>query len=238
MTQRDFVATRDLRGLTAFAHNYVANMQALRGGDPGPTWADVPNRVDPDESREPRMHGSHIQLPPGWWDIETVPSHWPDPLPPDGVYSLGLVGCSKRKRPTALPLPAAELYAGTLFQRGYRHSVAHHDLTLILSGHHGLVAPDALLEPYDYVLPQHRGIARHWAIFVLAQLDPIWRNPEMSLHHIYLYAGRRYAEPLLDLVAQYRLFAGVTWHWPVKGLSIQEQVRWFASQADQEPKGT
>ncbi|MBU0491774.1 MAG: hypothetical protein KKA73_03370 [Chloroflexi bacterium] len=45
MAKRDFVATRDRRGLTAFALSYVSNLRALRGGDPGPTWGDVPDRI-------------------------------------------------------------------------------------------------------------------------------------------------------------------------------------------------
>lgn len=190
------------------------------------------------EPREPQVVTGTMRIPPGWWDVESIPPTVPWQIPRTGVYSLGLVGCSKRKRAAALPLPAAELYAGALFRRGYRHSTAHHGLTLILSGRWGLVAPDALLEPYDYMLPQRRAIARTWATYVLAQLDPLWRSPETSLHHIYLYAGKRYAYPILDMVTRYRLFADVTWHWPVKGLNIQQQVRWFESQADQEPEGT
>ncbi|MBU0491776.1 MAG: hypothetical protein KKA73_03380 [Chloroflexi bacterium] len=186
---------------------------------------------------EPRVVDGDIQLPPGWWS--QGPTYLDDlPALPGGLYSLGLVGCSKRKRPTALPLPAAELYAGVLFHHAYQYSTAQHDLTLVLSGRWGLVAPLTLLEPYDYVLPQRQALGRAWAIHVLSQLDPLWRDQTTSLHHVYLYAGKRYVQPLLDIVTRYRLFADVTWHWPVRGLNIQQQARWFADQSAEEPKGT
>jgi len=179
---------------------------------------------------EPYVDADGVWVPPGWWGTGqdlTAPLQ----IPAAGVYDVGLVGCSKRKQRTAMPLPAAELYTGTLFRAGYQYSTTHHDRTLILSGRYGLVAPDALREPYDYVLPQHRAIARMWAIYVLGQLDPIWRGRGM-VRHIHLYAGKRYAQPLLDVVGQYDLFADVTWHWPVKGLNIQEQVHWFEAQTE------
>ncbi|MBU0493807.1 MAG: hypothetical protein KKA73_22265 [Chloroflexi bacterium] len=172
----------------------------------------------------PQAVNGQVHRPLGWWcgDVDHL-----DMLKPTGIRSLGLVGCSKRKRRTALPLPPVELYAGVLFRYAYRYSTAHHDLTLILSGRWGLVPPQALLEPYDYLLPQRQLLAQAWASHVLAQLDPLWRDPATSLNDVYLYAGQRYSQPLLDLVAQQQRYAGVTWHWPVRGLALQQQVRWF-----------
>ncbi|MBU0491817.1 MAG: hypothetical protein KKA73_18645 [Chloroflexi bacterium] len=167
-----------------------------------------------------------VHVPSGWWG--TGPDAGaPFQLPLARVRTLGLVGCSKRKQHADTPLPAAELYTGALFRRAYRYSQAHHDLTFILSGRLGLVAPATPLLPYDYVLPQRQALARAWATYVARQLGAVCAALD-PVQELYLYAGARYARPLLAVLG--RTLPAMRCHWPVQGLARHEQVRWFDTQ--------
>ncbi|MBU1750038.1 MAG: hypothetical protein KKA73_20330 [Chloroflexi bacterium] len=169
-----------------------------------------------------------VHLPLGWWG--TGPDAGaPFQLPLARVRTLGLVGCSKRKQRADDPLPAAELYTGALFRRATRYSQAHHDLTFILSGRWGLVAPATLLLPYDYVLPQRQALARAWAGYVAGQLGAVCAALG-PVEAVYCYAGKRYVQPLLGMVDQRGLLSGVALHWPVQGLARHEQMCWFDTQ--------
>ena len=82
---------------------------------------------------------------------------------------IGLVGCVKSKQSRAAP--AKDLYVSPLF-RGRRKWVERScSRWLILSALHGLVEPDAMLEPYDMTLVTASSDQRHqWARQVLDSL--------------------------------------------------------------------
>ena len=83
---------------------------------------------------------------------------------------VGLVGCVSEKRSS--PAPAAQLYTSALF-RGRRAWVERTcDRWFVLSALHGLVQPDAVLDPYDQSLI-NAGTAerRRWANDVLNAID-------------------------------------------------------------------
>ncbi len=77
---------------------------------------------------------------------------------------VGLVGCTKSKRPMAAP--ARELYTPSALFRGRRAYVERTcDRWFVLSANYGLIEPDAVIEPYDQALskasePERRSWSR------------------------------------------------------------------------------
>lgn len=57
------------------------------------------------------------------------------------------MGCGKRK--AARPLPARDLYTGTLFKLARRYAERKCDLWFVLSAKHGVVAPTRVIAPYE-----------------------------------------------------------------------------------------
>ena len=102
---------------------------------------------------------------------------------------IGLVGCVKRKG--GHTVRAEDLYTSTLF-RGRRAFVQKScDAWFILSAKHGLVSPDALLEPYDESLTNMSTAARRtWALRVLAEIDSLGFPPTQTTFEI--HAGVHY----------------------------------------------
>lgn len=102
---------------------------------------------------------------------------------------IGLVGCVKQKADH--PATASDLYTSTLF-RGRRAFVeVSCDAWFILSAKHGLVSPDAVLEPYDESLTDMSAAARRaWAVRVLAQIDSLGFGPAATTFEI--HAGAHY----------------------------------------------
>lgn len=72
---------------------------------------------------------------------------------------LVIAGCSRRKDPTARPLPALERYTGGIAQQlrerfgSHRHA---RQQICFLSAEHGLVRADDLIAPYDRALTRSR----------------------------------------------------------------------------------
>src|SRR5262245_25973133 len=86
------------------------------------------------------------------------------------VRRFGLIGCVKEKR--SQPSKARDLYVSTLFVGRRRYVESTCDRWWVLSAAHGLVDPDACLEPYDVTLKdQSRARRRAWASSVLAAID-------------------------------------------------------------------
>ncbi len=84
-----------------------------------------------------------------------------------GTLTVGLVGCASQK--LRRPAPARELYASQLKASAYAETTC--DRWYILSTKHGLVHPDAVLEPYDMKLGTLRGPPiKHWAAVLRSQL--------------------------------------------------------------------
>jgi len=107
----------------------------------------------------------------------------------ENARRIGLVGCVKQK--AGQPAPACDLYTSTLF-RGRRAFVEGTcNAWFILSAKHGLVSPDAVLEPYDESLTgMSVATRRAWAVRVLAQIDSLGFGPTQTIFEI--HAGARY----------------------------------------------
>jgi len=142
------------------------------------------------------------------------------------VVDLVLVGCAKTKASTASP--ARTLYQSSLFEKRRRYAETRGRSWYVLSAEHGLVHPDALLEPYDVALAeQSDDYRRAWAHWVAAKL----RRVEGELHGrvIEIHAGAAYAGPLLPLLRA----AGAVVSQPTVGLRQGEQLAWY--DRDEEP---
>ena len=131
---------------------------------------------------------------------------------------IALVSCGKSKRGT--PAQARELYISPLFRglREYAESAA--DAWYILSAKYGLLAPDAVIEPYEMTLNAMRKPERDaWARRVEQQLtEVIPVGAEVTL-----LAGARYREALEPFLRA----RGNPVVIPLEGLPMGHQLAWL-----------
>ena len=139
-----------------------------------------------------------------------------------GATRVGLVGCVKRKLGDAAP--AADLYVSTLF-RGRRAYVEQScGQWLILSALHGVVRPDAVIEPYDATLNDaSRAERRAWAARVLQQLDDELGSCDGLTFEI--HAGANYTNYGVVSGLQSR---GATVERPAAGLGMGQQLALYS----------
>ena len=126
---------------------------------------------------------------------------------------VGLVGCAAAK--LSRPAPARELYTSSLFRKASAYADANSDLWFILSAKHGLVSPDAVLEPYDTKLGTKNGPPIwDWAEGVAKQLDSALN--ELPSPELLVLAGDQYQTflRLRDYVATI----------PMRGMGIGQQL--------------
>lgn len=136
--------------------------------------------------------------------------------------TLALVACASSKR--AHPAPAADLYVSDLFRKARAYAEGNADDWFVLSAMHGLVAPGAVVEPYDLTL-NTMGVAerRSWADRVWGRLEPLVESGDT----VVFLAGMRYREGLIA-----RLEAcGVRVEVPMEGLGIGQQLAWLSGGA-------
>ncbi|WP_182883923.1 DUF6884 domain-containing protein [Microbispora sp. H10949] len=120
--------------------------------------------------------------------------------------NLVILGCSRRKRNTAVPVPALDLYEGGCVPQ-LRRRVGHipelrHQVR-ILSAEHGLIDADRPLLPYDRVLTPARAVElRSLIAAVLAKEFELYGMPAEALV---------IAEPLYQSVVRDHLL-GVSLH--------------------------
>ncbi|HLI44809.1 MAG TPA: hypothetical protein VKU92_10130 [Acidimicrobiales bacterium] len=139
-----------------------------------------------------------------------------------GARRIGLVGCVKEK--SATPRPAADLYTSTLFRGRVRYVRRSCDRWFILSALHGLVDPDAVLEPYDVTLNDaSRQERREWNRRVLAQLRD--RLGDLGEYEFEIHAGASYRDfGLTDGLTS----AGASVSVPAAGLGFGHQLAFYA----------
>jgi hypothetical protein len=133
--------------------------------------------------------------------------------------NLVIVGCSRRKRSTAVPLPALELYQGWCVP-ALRDAVAGHperlDHVRILSARHGLLPAMTPLMPYDQALTRWRGARLRRGVRHALRAD---------------LARRRYDELLLLLEPRYLRLLGL----PRTAPDLRA-VHWFSQPARDWPR--
>ena len=130
-----------------------------------------------------------------------------------------LLSCSARKAEN--PLPAAELYQGTLFKASLAWAQQQQaDAIYILSAKHHLVEPDRVLQPYDLTL-NDMPIAelRRWSDAVLEQLKSA---TDIERDRFIVLAGDKYRKYLLPHLVNVEL--------PLEGMRIGKQVQFLQRQ--------
>ncbi|MGH2809829.1 MAG: DUF6884 domain-containing protein [Actinomycetota bacterium] len=137
-----------------------------------------------------------------------------------------LVGCGKRKLPRTAP--AKNLYISPAFANRRKIAQFEGDRWFILSGLHGLVEPERVIEPYEKDLNQAgRSERRAWAQSVLDQMATIYGD-RLDGILFELLAGNAYCGfGLRDgLIAR-----GAKVEWPVQGKSQGDQGSYYARRA-------
>lgn len=131
------------------------------------------------------------------------------------MTEIYLVACASAK--LAHAAAARDLYDSALFTKSRAFAERASDRWYILSAKHGLVAPDAVLEPYDMTLSR-LGVAarRSWAGKVLRQLCSRVHEGD----RVTFLAGKRYREFLEGPLR----VTGLEVRIPLEGLRIGEQL--------------
>lgn len=124
---------------------------------------------------------------------------------------VGLVACCSQKGSS--PCAAKQLYLSSLFRKARAWTEKHCDEWYILSAEHGLLAPNAVIAPYDRTLNRMTASERRaWGERVWQQLAPLNGSRFIVL------AGARYCEPL----------AGLDHERPMQGMGIGYQLAWLS----------
>lgn len=131
-----------------------------------------------------------------------------------------LVACCGKKLPYAAP--ARDLYQSELFRKSRLYAEQNGDQWLILSALHGVVHPDATVDPYDMTLADMGADARReWSRKVAEQLR------DYAGDRLTVLAGSAYC----GWIDQ---FANVTR--PMEGLGIGQQLAYLLSTTVRQPE--
>ncbi len=140
-----------------------------------------------DIGRDPASLGAREQAVAPREPRPPFPSWAVPPLPTKGT--IGLVGCVKRKLTHSAP--AHLLYTSAMFKREHEWASVRCDRWFILSAKHGLVAPEAVLAPYEETLNKRSKAEKEiWSADVLDQLVTVLAT--LRGRHFEIYAGRNY----------------------------------------------
>lgn len=152
-----------------------------------------------------------------------------------GAPRVALVGCSASKLKKSAP--ARELYTSALFRTSYEYAEKTCDVVLIASAFYGVVAPSAVIRPYDRNLRQYNKDEReNWGVRTVGQILPSFELPPQLV----ILAGKVYADALLY---------GAHWHnlprpeVPLTGIvGCGARVKWLkantpASRTDEQAHG-
>lgn len=148
----------------------------------------------------------------------------PEPRPVPVQADVVLVGCVKSKLTHGAP--AKDLYTSDYFGKMRSYALASGLPWFILSAEHGLVSPDAWLEPYDCYLPEmSRDYRAKWGTKVAEQLEA--ELGSLSGVTVDVHAGSAYVmaahEPLT--------IRGATVLDQLQGLSFGHRLSWYVKLA-------
>lgn len=131
------------------------------------------------------------------------------------MTTIALVGCAAAK--LKRPAPARDLYTSQLFRKSCAYAEQNADRWYVLSALHGLVHPDAVLEPYNMKLGTKTGPPIwDWAARVAEQLHTELDDvPDVNL---LVLAGEQYRTVLRTLNGAWPAEV------PMQGLGIGEQL--------------
>lgn len=104
---------------------------------------------------------------------------------------MSRVGCSASKLKKSAP--ARELYTSALFRAAYDYAEKRCDAVLIVSAFYGVVAPNAMICPYDRSLRQYNKCEREdRGVRTIGQLLLAFKAPPQLV----ILAGKLYADAL------------------------------------------
>ena len=132
-------------------------------------------RLLPPSTPVPTVHLGHHGPEYGGQSVlksQGQPSAHMGPMTSSSGTRVGLVGCASQK--LTRPEPARQLYVSQLFWKASAYAEATCDRWYVLSAKHGLVHPDAVIEPYDMRLGTNHKTSppiHAWADMVRYQLD-------------------------------------------------------------------
>jgi len=134
---------------------------------------------------------------------------------------VGLVGCVKTKRDSALP--AKDLYVSGLFVGRRRFVERSCDSWWVLSAKHGILSPGQMIEPYDLALERMPARSRYqWSLSVLESLDV--QVELIAGDVVEVHAGSAYRDfGLVDGLVQ----RGLTVKIPTSGLGLGQQLQFY-----------
>lgn len=139
-----------------------------------------------------------------------------------------LIGCGKQKLDTDVYTRAQDLYTGPLFKARRTYAEDSGLRWLILSAKHRVIWPTQQLLPYDLHLSNLSKEERlNWASRVFWRLRS---RMGLSLSHIEVHAGATYVEALQAVAPKATSIV-----WPVQGMQIGQQLRWYKSQREADP---
>ena len=135
---------------------------------------------------------------------------------------IGLVGCVKKKLDR--PVPAKDLYVSPLFLGRRQYVERYCDRWFILSAKHGVLDPDAVIDPYDETLKDRPSeVRRRWTQSVLAALDE--QIGDFVGTAVEIHAGAEYRDHgLMDGLRD----RGASVEVPTAGLRLGEQLGFYA----------
>jgi hypothetical protein len=125
----------------------------------------------------------------------------------------------------ATAAPAADLYTGSLFRAAWRHCARAGDPIYILSARHGLLAADAVVEPYEaHMLALRPEARRSWGRDVVRALKGAFPGAVLEL---VVHAAAPYVDPLRAPLPE-----GWTIHAPLAGLGLYQRMAFYKRQED------
>lgn len=157
-------------------------------------------------------------------DCRLPRNHFPTPASGDWWRSADvcLVSCVSAKQSAAAP--ARDLYVSAWFRKARACIETLGCPWYILSAKHGLLDPDAMIDPYDATLNAMSADRRRtWARGVIEDLAPRLSG----VGSVTVFAGMSYRE-FLEAELRGR---GLEIHVPMQGMRIGQQLSWLSTQA-------
>lgn len=131
-----------------------------------------------------------------------------------------IVGCGRKK--LDVPAPAQHMYTGTTVRAAIEHAKLCAPSFLILSGKHGLLPPDVVIEPYDQNLEMMGRHTQHaWARLTASMMRLIIPD---GYELLLLSVPSLYRDLLRSaLEGEYRI------HDPLRGVPRSLHAEWYES---------
>jgi hypothetical protein len=201
-----------------------AHIQGATAGAPGrgPFASRPPLLERIDKGLYRRATGAEGQAPVLVRDVANV-ARSQAPFAPGPIAAV-LVGCVKGKRST--PAAAVDLYTSALFVRRRAYAQASGLPWFVLSAEHGLVRPEALLEPYDRALADQSTTYREaWGAWVAVKLEEAMGD--LAGRTVEVHAGSAYVDALRGPLRRRECVIDL----PLQGLRQGEQLAWYDTNA-------